>query len=462
MVRKVEFRSIRWISRLALVAGLAGAFAMEAPAAEQTKLVDALVLTYLNNPTLESARADVRATDERVPLALSGWRPTARINASLGVEHSNSSIIGKEQDTEPRRVALELVQPLFRGGRTVAGTREAENTVRAQRALLEAVEQNTLLNGVQVFIDVVRDQSVLELTKSNEQVLMRQLEASEDRFEVGEVTRTDVAQSQSRLARSTAQRIEAEGNLVTSRASYKEIVGEYPENLEPTMLPGDLPSSEEETIEMSLKNPAVVSAEYQELAARDRVDLVFGELMPSLSVTGSLSREEDTSREGSENESASLIAQLTVPLYQAGGVDARVREAKERVAQRRQDVEEQSRAVVQFATSAWRDLETARAQIVSFTSEVEATRIALEGTEQEALVGSRTILDILDAEQEYLTAQVNLVRAGRDEIFAAYQVLLAVGRLTAPAIGLPVEYYDVEKHYNQVRNKFIGIGPDLE
>jgi TolC family type I secretion outer membrane protein len=450
------------MSRLVLMAGLAGAFLLDAPAAGATKLEDSLVLTYLNNPTLQSARADVRATDERVPQALSGWRPTVRINSEIGVEHSNNSLIAKPQDTEPRRVELELIQPLFRGGRTVAGTREAENTVRAQRARLEAVEQNVLLNAVQVFVDVTRDQSVVDLTRNNEQVLMRQLDASEDRFEFGEVTKTDVAQSQSRLARSTAQRIEAEGNLITSRASYKEVVGEYPEDLEPAMLPGDLPSSEEETIALSQMNPAVVSVEYLELAARDRVDVVFGELLPTLSLNGSLSREEDTSREGSEAESASLIALLTVPLYQAGGVDSRVREAKERVAQRRQDVEEQRRAVEQFATSAWRDLETARAQIQSFKAEVEATRIALEGTEQEALVGSRTVLDILDAEQEYLNAQVSLVRAQRDEIFAAYQVLLAVGRLTAREIALPVEYYDVEKHYRQVRNKFIGIGPDLE
>lgn len=427
-----------------------------------TTLEQALALAYANNPNLESARAELRQVDERVPQARSGWLPRLFVKGRVGTVWENNSVVGSAETRTPRSASVAVEQPLFRGGRTVAGTDEAENLVLSQRARLASVEQAVLVQTVESFVNVARDEAVLELTANNEQVLGRQLDASNDRFEVGEITRTDVAQSESRLARATAQRVQAQGDLIASQAAYREVVGQYPDTLSEATVPGNLPASEEETVAGSAANPDVLSAEFAERAAVARVDVIFGELLPTLTLNGELRHDEDIGRDKSRSESASMIAELVIPLYQAGAEYSLVREAKERVAQRRQQLDAERRRAAQVATSSWQALETARARILSFQAEVDATGIAVEGVRQEASVGARTVLDILDAEQEYLVAQVSLVRARRDEVVAAFRVLAAVGRMTGDQIGLPVEYYDVERHYDEVRDKLWGVGPSIE
>jgi outer membrane protein len=322
---------------------------------------------------------------------------------------------------------------------------------------LSSVEQQVLQQAVTAYSDVVRDIAVLKLTQSNVEVLTRQLEATRTRFDVGELTRTDVAQAESRLAGAHAEQTAAEGNLTTSRAIYRQVVGEEPVELETPKPPTDLPAGEEETIAGSSNNPDLIAAKFLERAAEDGIDVVFGELLPSVDVVGRLEAlDEDVTHQGLFENSAGVFLQVRIPLYQGGGVSSRVRESKQIVSQRRQQVFEQERAVEQQATSSWRALETARAQIVSFESQVEATRVALEGVREEANVGARTILDVLDAQQEYLQAQVNLVRAERDEVVAAYQVLAAIGRLTLAGVNLKTTPYDPTRHYDAVKDKFWG------
>lgn len=439
---------------------LAGVCSLTLPAAAES-LEEALAAAYSNNPTLQAARAELRATDELVPQALAGWRPTAAINGQLGEEWEDSNLTGSETRT-PRSAELQVNQPLYRGGRTVASTSAAENTVLAQRERLLGIEQDVLLQGVTAYMDVVREEAVLRLNINNEQVLMRQLEAARDRFEVGEITRTDVAQAESRLAGATAQRIAAEGLLAAARAIYRQVIGDTPGTLVQPSPAKDLPASEEETIAGSASVPNVRAAEYAERAARDGVDVVFGELLPTVSVTGALLTGEDISRKDVNSDSAAVIAQVTIPLYQAGGVTSRVREAKQRVSQRRQDIETQRRAAAQTATISWQALETARAQIESFEAQVRASEIALEGVQQEAAVGSRTVLDILDAEQELLNGRVSLVQARRDHVVASYRVVSAVGRLTALELALSVEAYDMERYYQEYRNTWWDLGPAIE
>jgi TolC family type I secretion outer membrane protein len=349
-------------------------------------------------------------------------------------------------------------QSLYRGGRTVAGTRRAEASVLAERQVLTSVEQDVLLSAATSYMDVWRDQSVLQLNVSNERVLQRQLEASRDRFEVGEITRTDVAQSESRLARATADRIAAEGDLTASRAVFQEVVGIYPMLLEePPALEG-LPASQDEVIAAAAAaQPDLVSAKFTEEASRHQVRVSLGELFPEVSLNGEIGYEDETSIEDSDAEFYRILAQVTVPLYQQGLVSSRVREDKQIANQRRIEIDQAGRAAEQNAISAWEDLQTGRAQIVSFQSEVDSTRIALEGVRQENAVGARTILDILDAEQEFLDAQVSLVRARRDESVAGYAVLAAMGRLTAGNLGLPVAVYDPIKDYDAVRDKWFGL-----
>ena len=422
-------------------------------------LEEALSAAYEENPTLRAARAQLRGVNEQVPQELSNWRPTVTFNGSAGQQYIDSNSIPNDEDnvTTPLDAEIVVQQPLYRGGRTAAGTRRAENDVRAERQRLKAIEQDVLFDAVTAYMDVWRDEAVLRLNINNDQVLSRQLEASRDRFSVGEITRTDVAQSEARLAQATADRIQAEGNLAASRAVFREIIGLEPVSLQRPASLGSIPGNQRDVVgQARVQNPDVQAAEFAERSARDEVRVRIGELLPTVNLQGSVSRNENSTTSESRTEQAQILAQITVPLYQSGFVYSRVREAKQVVGQRRLEIDEARRRAEQEGVSAWERLTTARAQIESFQSQVRSNEIALEGVRQENAVGARTILDILDAEQELLDSQVELVRSERDEVVASYEVLNAVGRLTAGDIALPVEIYDAESDYGAVKDKWFG------
>lgn len=429
------------------------------PAGAQS-LTDALASAYTSNPTLQAARAALRAVNEGVPQALSNWRPNVTVTGSAGGQtfKSDSGSFTTSDSSAPTGAAVTVIQPLYRGGRTVAGTEAAENDVLAQRSALTSVEQFVLLSAATAYMDVWRDLSVLELNVNNEKVIQRQLEATQDRFTVGEVTRTDVAQAETRLATATAQRIAAEGSLSASKAVFQQVIGVAPGFLRAPEPVAGLPKSLDEVVSLgTAQNPDILAASFVEKAANNRVRQVVGELLPSLALTASASRNDNTTRNDTYSENAEVLAQLTVPIYQQGAVSSRVRQAKQVSSQRRVEIEEQRRQVQQQAVSAWEALKTARAQIKSFESGVRSAEIALEGVRQENLVGARTILDILDAEQELLNSKVSLVRSQRDEIVTSFQVLSVVGRLTAGDLGLPVGAYDPDIDYRKVRNRWFGL-----
>ena len=429
-----------------------------APAAAQQTIVEALALAYATNPTLGAARAELRTVNEQIPQELSNWRPRVTVFSDVGQQRVDNKVDDPETTT-PRSVELDVTQSLFRGGRTIAGTRRAEAEVDAQRARLLDTEQEVLLSASIAYMDVWRDQSVLQLQINNEQVLTRQLEASRDRFEVGEITRTDVAQSESRLARAVGDRVAAEGDLSISRAVYQEVIGVAPGLLEAVPAVEGIPDGLDQIIEVAEnENPTVLADVFSEAAELQNVKVQFGQLLPEISVVGTLrhSAEEATAR--SKRDQAQILARVTVPIYQQGFVSSQVREAKQRSSQRRLQIDESRRRVVQDSISAWEALITARAEIEAFEAEVNSTRIALEGVRQENAVGARTVLDILDAEQEFLDAQVNLVRAERDEVVAGYQVLTAMGRMIAANLGLPVTIYDPDKDLEAVRDVWYGFG----
>ena len=427
---------------------------------------DTLMIAYRNNPTLLGQRAKLRATDEGVPQALSDWRPSVEITGSAGLEGINNSIAtDRGQHREPRSLGMTLTQSLYRGGRTLASTREAENTVHAERARLSGTEQDVLLDAATAFLDVFRDEAVLKLNINNEQVLKRQFEATRDRFEVGEITRTDVHQAEARLAGSAADRIESEGNLEASRATYQNIVGmSAPRGLKvPTRaytLPDDKATANRTA---AVDNPVVISTEFDRKALEDRVDEVRGELLPTLSVSTGVTRAFESSSQTGRLDTAKVTLNLTVPLYQQGEVFSRLREAKQDVAEQVQIVDKARRDAIEEATRAWESLVTARARVKSFKAQIKANVVALEGVEREAQVGSRTVLDVLDAEQELLDSRVAHVRAQRDELVAVFELKEGMGQLTAREMRLPVEYYDPTGHYRGVRNKwFGGAGKDGE
>lgn len=423
-------------------------------------LLEALSQAYESNPALAAQRAKLRATDEDVAQALSNWRPTVTVNGNVAKNYNDSfSGDNRRQNRSPRSVDLTVTQSLYRGGRTLAETAKTKNLVFAERAELLSVEQTVLFDGATAYMDVLRDQAVLQLNINNETVLRRQLQAAQDRFQVGEITRTDVAQSESRLARATADRIQSEGDLTASRAIYNNVIGEMPGTLRPPPPLEALPANEEEAVAMARNDaPDVGVALYTEKASRDDIRLITGELLPTLDLTGTLSDIREASSSSSRSESAKLTGRLVVPLYQSGSVASKVREAKQTAARRRAELADAVRDAIEFATRAWQSLQTTRARITSFQAQIRATEIALDGVRQEAAVGERTVLDVLDAEQELLDARVSLVRAQRDEIVAGFDVKLSVGQLTAKELGLAVKIYDFERHYNAVRSKWFGLG----
>ena len=439
---------------------------MPLSSASAETLEEALAKAYLNNPNLAAARARLRATDEEVPLALSGWRPTVSVNYEAGKAYTDQSAgttsLARSTNRSPHGGGIALSQNLFEGGRTVARTEEAEQSVLAERARLASAEQQVMLDAATVYTDVLRDEAVLRLTQNNERVLQRQLEATRDRFQVGEVTRTDVAQAESRLSRARSDRIQAEGALAASRAAYRNVIGDLPGTLEPARTLSDLPANVDEATEQARNNnPDVLAPLYEERAAGAAVDTVTGELLPTVDLQGELSRANNTATVD-RSQGGSITAVLTVPLYQGGGVSARVRAAKHVQSQRRQELDAAIRDAIATATQAWEAYQTAQAQIRAFSAEVRAASIALEGVRQEAQVGSRTVLDVLDAEQELLNARVSLVRAQRDEVVSSFNVRRTVGTLLADQLRLQVPTYDYEEHYRRVRNKWFGLGAGEE
>jgi TolC family type I secretion outer membrane protein len=309
---------------------------------------------------------------------------------------------------------------------------------------------------------VVRDEAVLELNRNNEKVLRAQLEATQARYDVGELTRTDVAQAEARLQGAIAGRIQAEGQLTASRAIYRQVIGEDAVDVKMPTQTLDLPSSREESVALSEGAPTVRAAQFQERAAKDDIDVQFSDMLPSVAIEGSYQRQQDLGSRDSEADVGSVIGQVTIPLYQAGAPDSRVRQSKQLYMQSRRLTDETVRAAEQEAVDSWQALQTALAQTRSFEEQVRATELALEGVRQEQEVGARTTLDVLDAQQEVLNAQVSLVSSQTDGVVAQFRLLAAQGALTAANLSLDAEYYDPTQHYKAVRDKFIGTGPSVE
>ncbi|HTZ79564.1 MAG TPA: TolC family outer membrane protein [Stellaceae bacterium] len=452
---------MRLPSAALLVLGVCGGFAS---AARAETLTEALTEAYQYNPQILAQRAHLRATDEGVPQALSGWRPTVQFTGSAGsaIISGHPVVPGTDdpdQSLTPRSLDLNLTQPVYTGGRVGALRDEAEHNVQADRARTQLIEEQVLFSVAQAYLDVVRDQATVDLNINNEQVLRRQLEATNDQFRVGEVTRTDVAQAESRLALATADRVQAEGNLRSSRANYERAVGHPPGKLSaPTEQP-ILPATLDEGIAISVQNnPNVVVALYTQKAGEDNVRAIRDQLLPQIAVVGDLNRQIETQVASRETSEASLIARMTVPLYEGGNIYSQTRQAKQSVSQFRSQVLDAQQAATQSVTRDWQTIQALRARVRSLGSTISAAAIALEGVRQESQVGSRTILDVLNAEQELFTDRVTLVQAQHDLAIAEYDLTQQIGRLTAQDLKLPTEYYDVDTHYKAVHDKWIGFG----
>ena len=449
------------VSAFALIGGVL----MLAPASVKAEtLAQALASAYRNNPSLQAERARQRATDEQVPQALSGWRPTITLNGDAGLEHNRSDgdgITVRKGNLEPRGLSIELNQPIFRGFRTINETKQAEANVQAGRQNLLAVEQQVLFDAASAFLNVVRDRRIVNLREKNVTFLREQLRAAQARFNVGEITRTDVAQSRARLSLSISNLSVARSNLRTSAANYVRFIGHEPRKLTRVKILRPLPKRLQQAVATSERvNPNILAALHLEDASEYNVKAVKGNLLPTVSLQARYQYREDTGTTIDRNEAASVVGAINVPLYQAGRVYSQVREAKQLSSQRRLQTLDVRRQVREGVVSAWHALIAARQTIKSFTDQVNANRFALEGVRQEALVGSRTTLDVLDAEQELVDSQVNLANAQRDAVVAAYRLLGSIGKLTAHDLRLTRNIYDPEEHYDDTRDRLFGTNTD--
>jgi outer membrane protein len=460
------FRSPRLRLRRGVFLGAAsilGLLGVGNPQAAAQTLTQALAETYNTNPTLLAQRALLRATDESVPQALSGWRPTVNFTGNLGgtrASFAEPPLKTAYTTFYSNLLNLQVTQPIYSGGRTLAQTRESMNTVESTRAQTLATETSVFQAVAQAYFDVVENQALVEVDRNNVEVLRKQLEATQDRFRVGEVTRTDVAQAEASLAQGQGTLTTAEGTLAQSRAEYVAAVGHPPGIL---LLPRErpaLPATREEALSLAANNNfSVISANFAELAARDNIDVVKSQLLPQISLVGTLSRTlaPSTTLSGALEQTASITAQMTWSLYEGGALYSQTRQAQQTVGQRLSQVDAARRTAVQTAEDAWETLKAARASIASFAAAVRAAQIALEGVQQQALVGTATTLDVLIQNQTLLTTQQQLIVAEHDAGLGEFNVAAATGRLTAADLHLPVQLYDMERHFNQVKYKAIGF-----
>ena len=450
-------------SRSAVGLALALLIGAASGSAQGESLQGAWTKAYASNPTIAAERARLRSVDEGVPQALSGWRPRVTVTGQAGATYTDQQgQFNSGADTNfPTSINSTLTQPLYRGGRTTADTKRAMAEMQSARAALMNVEQQIMLDVGTAYMEVLRDQAVVELTVNNQIVLERQLQATQDRFSVGEVTRTDVAQAEARVSRAAADLQTARADLETSRAFYTRQVGEPPVDLEPPNMVGGAPESLAAAVAVAADfNPIVIQAIRNHEAAGHVVRLILGELYPSLDLNGQLQQAFEPNDNTDEIFRAQATIDLTAPLYQSGSVYARVRGAKQAESQALQEIEESRRVAIEGATQAWEQVVAQRARIVALESEINANEIALEGVQQEALVGTRTVLDILDAEQALLDSRVNLVRARRDEFVAVFDLITAVGGMTAERLALDVPLYDPTSHYKAVRGQWFGTAPN--
>ena len=433
----------------------------------------ALVQAYQNNPSLNAQRASLRSTDENVPQALSGYRPKLTVTANGGYDYTSTlshsvnqsvfpntvSYTNFAEPFEQRGVGASATQTLYNGYQTANKVRQAESQVMGARETLRVTEQQVLLDAATAYMNLLRDQAILDLNRSNVQVLTEQLKQTRDRFNVGEVTRTDVAQSESRLAAGRSQLLNAQSNYVTSTANYRRVIGVDPGRLAPgTPVDRFSPNALNRAIvDGEQQSPSVLAAMYGVDVAELAVKVSEGALYPILAVTASASKSWDPLYSVNKQTLASIVGQLTVPLYQGGGEYSAIRQSKETLGQQRLNLDVNRDQARETVVQSWGQLDAAKAEIESTTAQVNAAEIALNGVREEARVGQRTTLDVLNAQQELVNARVALVTAQHDRVVASYTLLAAVGGLAMQRLGLNVPIYDPQVHYQQVRDAWIGV-----
>jgi outer membrane protein len=452
-----------------MVGGLLMASALTATLPEALRaetIAGALIKAYFNNPDINQQRAAVRASDENVPKAAAGYRPTVTAEADAAIQQENIGLpatAGGNSSiySRPRGYGLTVNQTLWNGERTFNSTRQAESGVMAARETLRNTEQNVLLDGVTNYMNVMRDTAILNLDRNNVEVLQEQLRQTRYRFKVGDVTQTDVAQAEASLAGAQATALSARSTLQTSIANYRQTIGDEPKNLAPVKaLDRQLPRTRLESIAISqIEHPAIVASLHGVDSAHLNIKVIEGALYPTVGLTGQASQRFDLTGEPVPNAylTASLMGQISVPVYDGGANYASTRQAKEQLNQEELQTDLQRDKVRAAVVSAWGVNENSAGIIRSAKAQVAAAEVALAGVREEAKVGQRTVFDVLTAQQTLLNARVQLVSAQHDQVVASYALMSSVGRLSTNALGLAANQYDPKVHFDQVKDKWFGL-----
>jgi outer membrane protein len=434
--------------------------------AETETLEQAWTSAYQNNPSLEAQRASLRATDEQVSQALSHWRPSIDANGTYGKTYQYAPNLAPFESTDfadtTKGYGVQVTQPLFRGFRTKAETEAAEKQVAAGRAKLASAEQQLFIDTASAYLGVLRDEAALELERGHETVLQDKLKETQERTRMGELTGTDVRQAESRLARAHVTRFQAESSLTQDRASFARLVGKEPGQLQAPSLALDSPRMLSDIFHFAeTQNPDVVAAQFAVEEAKAEIKLNKGSLLPEVDLVGNAGRNwgQNITLPGRE-DSAQVLVQLTMPLYRSGTDYSKARQAEQTKSQRQDELDEARRKAHETADNAWQALMTAQAALDADKTEVDAAAEALAGVTEESKVGTRTTLDVLNAEQELLDAKIDQVKSQHDRDMAVLQIKSAVGQLTADNLKLPVEQYDSKRHYEDVRNQWAGFSKD--
>ncbi len=446
--------------------GLVGAIGLVTTAvpAHAETLMEALALAYSNNPQLNVARANLRATDEGVGIAAAAGRPKINATGTFGRSYAEIAYPQSQANATntfyntPGSFGVTLVQPLYAGGQIEAGKNQADAAVMAQREALRSAESQVLLAAATAYMDVIRDSALVSLQESNVKFLAEQVRAAKDRFTVGEGTKTDVAQAEASYQLAVSQLNAARAQLNASRANYRQAVGKDPGKLSSTTGVEKLvPKTMETAVTASQgENPSVLAGIHNVDVATHNVKYLEGALLPQLGLQGSAARNFDNPQYKTQN-SASVGLNLTVPVYQGGGEYAKIRQAKEQLGAARLQVDLSRDQVRANVVSSWGSLQAANASIAAYRAQVEASQLALNGVMEEQRVGQRTTLDVLNQQTTLISARSNLVNAERSQVVGAFNLVASVGRLDINRLGLKIGAYDPTAHHGEVKDKWIGL-----
>ncbi|MBE6445020.1 MAG: hypothetical protein E7019_03050 [Alphaproteobacteria bacterium] len=444
-----------------LLIGIASIGMLISASAQAQNIFEALGETYNTNPTLQAERAYLRSIDENVAIAKSGYRPNiALVGSYRDIDNEDDN---GDNGVKNKTMAAKFSQPLFNGFSTVNSVKSADQAVRAAQNNLYNVEQNVFLEASTAYLNYVRDSAIVELQKNNEKLLKKRLDETQQRFNVGEVTRTDVSQAKARYSQAMSDRIASEGALEASKAVYIKIIGSVPQNLdEPTAIIDFLPKSYDSALTLALKNNySIRQAKHLYNAKGYEVYANTGALLPQLSFDASASKvksENDNKLIGDNTtDNVEWGLNLSIPLYNSGESRARIRQSKHQKWQAQEIIQETERYVRASVSSAWEYLKANESKIRAIKDQVRANEIALDGVQKEEALGNRTILDVLDAYQELLNSNVNEVTARRDYYVSAMQLLLSMGKLTAKDLKLGVDLYDAKKIYKETKDKWLAL-----